>query len=198
MLSLGKIAAGPNAARYYVDQVARDRGDYYAGEGEAPGTWTGSGARSLCLLGEVNGGRFAELLKGAGLRRPPSEGAVAGFDLTFRAPKSVSVLWAVAPANVAAELRSGHDAAVGEALGYLERRACRARRGAGGVVQVRGGGFVGAAFAHRASRAAAILAWSATKPLRPIRSSRGSSASLDAAAPKSSRVTGCPRSVSRL
>ena len=153
MLSLGKIAAGPNAARYYVDQVARDRGDYYAGEGEAPGTWTGTGARSLGLAGEVADGRFAELLEGAGLRRAPRDGAVAGFDLTFRPPKSVSVLWAVAPGDVAAELRAGHDAAVGEALGYLEREACWARRGAGGVVQVRGGGFVAAAFAHRASRA---------------------------------------------
>ena len=153
MLSLGKIAAGPNAARYYVDQVARDRGDYYAGEGEAPGTWTGSGARSLGLGGEVDHGRFAELLKGAGLRRPPKEGAVAGFDLTFRAPKSVSVLWAVASPDVADGFRAGHDAAVGEALRYLEREACRARRGATGVVQVRGGGFVAAAFVHRASRA---------------------------------------------
>lgn len=101
MLSLGKIAAGPNAARYYVDQVARDRGDYYAGEGEAPGVWMGSGARSLGLAGEVGDDRFAALLNGAGLRRAPSKGAVAGFDLTFRAPKSVSVLWAVAPPDVA-------------------------------------------------------------------------------------------------
>lgn len=119
MLSLGKIAAGPKAARYYTDQVARDRGDYYAAEGEEPGAWTGTAARALRLAGEVGDGQFAELLNGAGLRRPPGEGAVAGFDLTFRAPKSVSVLWAISAAHVAAELRAGHDVAVGEALRYL-------------------------------------------------------------------------------
>jgi conjugative relaxase-like TrwC/TraI family protein len=153
VLSLGKIAAGPDAARYYTDQVAHGREDYYAGEGEVPGTWVGSGSSGLGRAGQVDADHFARLLEGAGLRRPPAEGAVAGFDLTFRAPKSVSVLWAIAPADVVSELRAGHDAAVTEALGYLERQACRTRRGAGGAIQVPGSGFVGAAFLHRASRA---------------------------------------------
>jgi conjugative relaxase-like TrwC/TraI family protein len=151
VLSLGKIAAGPDAARYYTDQVARGRD--YAGEGEAPGTWVGSGSSELGWTGDVDAEPFTELLDGAGLRRPPPEGAVAGFDLTFRAPKSVSVLWAIGPADVVGELRAGHEAAVTEALGYLEREACRARRGAGGAIQVRGRGFVAAAFSHRTSRA---------------------------------------------
>jgi len=77
---------------------------------------------------------------------------VAGFDLTFRAPKSVSVLWGVADPAVARELGAAHDAAVDAALGYVEREACWGRRGAGGVVQVRGGGLVAAAFRYRASR----------------------------------------------
>ncbi len=41
MLNVGKLAAGPGAGRYYVDQVAQGREDYYAGEGEAPGEWLG-------------------------------------------------------------------------------------------------------------------------------------------------------------
>jgi TrwC relaxase len=53
MLSIGKLAAGPGAGRYYVDQVALGREDYYAGDGEAPGGWIGSGAASLQLSGEV-------------------------------------------------------------------------------------------------------------------------------------------------
>jgi conjugative relaxase-like TrwC/TraI family protein len=153
MLSIGKIAAGPRAARYYTEQVAQGRDDYYSGEGEEPGKWVGSAATSLGLSSEVDDERFASLLAGAGLRKPPRAGAIAGFDLTFRAPKSVSVLWGVGSPELTAQLRAGHDQAVEQALGYLEREACRARRGAGGVLQVPGRGFVAAAFVHRASRA---------------------------------------------
>jgi conjugative relaxase-like TrwC/TraI family protein len=78
--------------------------------------------------------------------------AVAGFDLAFRAPKSVSLLWGVAPEWIRSEVCAAHDAAVREALGYLEREACRARRGTDGVIQVQGRGFVGAAFVHSTSR----------------------------------------------
>ena len=152
VLSVGKIMSGPAAAAYYLDQVAQGREDYYAGEGEEKGRWVGSGTRLLEWGGEVNGDDFVSLLGGAGVRKPRANG-VAGFDLTFRAPKSVSVLWAIAPADVVRELRAGHDAAVAEALGYLEREGCRGRRGTDGVVQVRGEGFVGAAFVHRSSRA---------------------------------------------
>ena len=90
---------------------------------------------------------------GEALRQSLASGAVAGFDLTFRAPKSVGVLWGVAEADVARQVRLGHEAAVAGALGYLEREACRARRGAGGAVRVKGEGFVAAAFRHRSSRA---------------------------------------------
>ncbi len=152
MLTIGKIAVGPAAASYYLDQVAGDREDYYAGEGEAPGRWVGAGAPSLGWDGEVDGDDFVSLLAGAGARRP-RKGGLAGFDLTFRAPKSVSVLWAIAPPDVVRELRAAHDAAVAETLGYLEREACRGRRGTDGVIQVRGEGLVGAAFVHRTSRA---------------------------------------------
>ncbi len=153
MLSLGKITAGPQAARYYTDQIALGREDYYAGEGEEPGWWTGSAAAAAGLRGRVDVGQLERLLAGGGLRRPVGDGAVAGFDLTFRAPKSISVLWGVADAETARQLGAAHDAAVDAALGFVEREACRARRGAGGAVQVRGDGFVAAAFRHRASRA---------------------------------------------
>ena len=78
---------------------------------------------------------------------------VPGFDLTFRAPKSVSVLFGLGGFEISAEVRAAHDAAVDAALGYLERTACWSRRGTDGVEQLAGGGFVGAAFRHRTSRA---------------------------------------------
>ena len=106
MLTIGKLAAGPMAGRYYVEQVAQGREDYYAGEGEAPGAWLGGGARSLGLSGEVTEGGISRLLDARDpgtderLRRPLASGAVAGFDLTFRAPKSVSVLFGIADPEV--------------------------------------------------------------------------------------------------
>jgi conjugative relaxase-like TrwC/TraI family protein len=50
---------------------------------------------------------------------------VAGFDLTFSAPKSVSLLYGLSDPDVS---RTVHADAVAQTLGYLERRALRLRR----------------------------------------------------------------------
>jgi hypothetical protein len=42
---------------------------------------------------------------------------------------------------------------VGAALGYLEREACRVRRGHAGRIELPADGFVAAAYRHRMSRA---------------------------------------------
>jgi conjugative relaxase-like TrwC/TraI family protein len=159
MLSLGKLAAGPDAGRYYEEAVAQGREDYNAGEGEAPGQWVGAGAATLGLSGTVEGGEIGRLLvgedpsSGALLGRRMTGGRLAGYDVTFKTPKSVSFLFGIADPRVARLLRECHERAVADALGYLEREACRARRGKDGVTQVDGGGFVAAAFGHRTSRA---------------------------------------------
>lgn len=84
-------------------------------------------------------------------RQPTS--AVAGFDLTFSPVKSVSALWALAPKEVAADIRAAHDAAVADTLTWLEREVAHTRVGSGGVRQVKVRGLVAAAFTHRDSRA---------------------------------------------
>jgi conjugative relaxase-like TrwC/TraI family protein len=85
------------------------------------------------------------------------DGRRAGLDLTFSAPKSVSLLAAFAPSDVAEQVRAAHDAAVTEALGWLEPRVARAARGHHGdgqtVARVRTDGLVGVAFTHDVSRA---------------------------------------------
>ena len=78
MLSLGKLAAGPDAGRYYEEAVARGREDYYAGEGEAPGRWVGAGAASLGVSGTVEEGEIGRLLAG----EDPSSGALLGRRIT--------------------------------------------------------------------------------------------------------------------
>jgi len=78
---------------------------------------------------------------------------VAGFDLTFSPVKSVSALWAVAPPAAAAEIERAHQAAVADALRFIEDQALFTREGTKGVRQVEVTGLVGTAFTHRDSRA---------------------------------------------
>jgi len=88
------------------------------------------------------------------LTRSRSHPQVAGFDATFSAPKSVSLLFALGDPETSNEVRNAHDSAVNAALGVLEDHASVGRRGRGGLVKVTGNGFVAAGFRHRTSRAA--------------------------------------------
>ena len=88
----------------------------------------------------------------ARLSRDPGT-ACAGFDVTFTPVKSVSALWAVASTELAARIEEAHNAAVADALRFLEQRALFTRRGHGGVRQVDATGLVAATFVHRDSRA---------------------------------------------
>ncbi len=88
----------------------------------------------------------------AKLSRDPST-ACAGYDVTFTPVKSVSALWAVAPVELAARIEEAHNAAVADALRFLERRALFTRCGHGGVRQVDVIGLLAATFVHRDSRA---------------------------------------------
>jgi conjugative relaxase-like TrwC/TraI family protein len=83
----------------------------------------------------------------------PRTQTVAGFDLTFSPVKSVSTLWALADPHVAALIEQAHQAAVQNALRFLERHAIFTRQGRNGVRQVDVTGLVAAAFTHRDSRA---------------------------------------------
>jgi conjugative relaxase-like TrwC/TraI family protein len=98
MVSIGKLGAGQE--RYYLDKVAEGAEDYYSGEGEAEGQWLGDAAEDLGLYGTVEGDHLVAMLTGInpatgeplGLRQVSGRGPVPGFDVTFSAPKSVSLL----------------------------------------------------------------------------------------------------------
>ena len=90
-----------------ADQAKRDgacRGpvDYYLAEDEPPGRWWGEGTAALGLGAEVAPEELEALLTA---RHPTSGGRLGrgfgldsarAFDACFSAPKSVSVLWALA------------------------------------------------------------------------------------------------------
>jgi conjugative relaxase-like TrwC/TraI family protein len=83
----------------------------------------------------------------------PRTQTVAGYDLTFSPVKSVSTLWAVADPHLAAQIEQAHQAAVRDALSFIERHALFTRQGRNGVRQVNVTGLVATAFTHRDSRA---------------------------------------------
>jgi hypothetical protein len=62
----------------------------------------------------------------------PRTQTVAGYDLTFSPVKSVSTLWAVADPHVAAQIEQAHQAAVRDALNFIERHALFTRQGRNG------------------------------------------------------------------
>jgi conjugative relaxase-like TrwC/TraI family protein len=157
MLSIGRV--GPAGADYYTTRVARGSEDYYLGAGEAPGQWTGTGTGLLGVEGEVDEEGFRRVLDGChpvtGERLvPAADGRLSGLDLTFSAPKSVSLLWALHPDPVVrAAVADAHHRAVTDGITYLESDALFARRGRNGHQHVPVQGLVAAGFGHRTSRA---------------------------------------------
>ena len=158
MLSIGKLSVGREG--YYLDMLAASRDEYYLHPAETPGVWHGTLAGVLGLGGLVDPDAFRAVLAGcdphtgeALVANAGRSGRVTGYDLTFSAPKSVSLLWALGDEQAAAAVADAHDRAVVDALDLIEAEAVMARRGSGGARRLPGVGLVGAGFGHRTSRA---------------------------------------------
>lgn len=133
--------------------------DYYLDPDEPAGRWWGGGRAALGMDGDVDAAELLALLEaqhpvtGERLGRPFGESSARGFDATFSAPKSVSVLWALSPDPwVRAEVLAAHDQAVDTALEWFERHGGVTRRGTDGVHQVDTLGVTAALFRQHTSR----------------------------------------------
>jgi conjugative relaxase-like TrwC/TraI family protein len=154
------VGAATAAAEYYTRYLAQ-------APGEAPGVWHGAQATGLGLTGEVNAEQLLSVLEG----RHPDTGvslgrqlrdrtladgtvvkAVAGFDTTFSAPKSLSVLWALTRDD---RMLDAHDVAVRAALAHLERfgATTRVRTSGGRRLHPDSQGLTIATFRQTTSRA---------------------------------------------
>lgn len=155
MLSISPPIKGGSAGSYYT-ALARD--DYYTQNDAMRGEWLGTGALGLNLSGPVEPKAFAEVLQGFD---PHDESALVqnaglksrqcGWDLTFSAPKSVSVQWALTTPDEREKIEEAQRTAVASAMKFLEDECSFSRRGPGGIVQDRAK-LVAAAFAHETSR----------------------------------------------
>lgn len=79
--------------------------------------------------------------------------AVAGFDLTFSVPKSVSTVWALSPRHLQEQILQTHHEAIEATLAWLEHAVINTRSGRNGVAHVGTRGVIAAAFDHWESRA---------------------------------------------
>jgi conjugative relaxase-like TrwC/TraI family protein len=178
VLSIRRVSLG-GGFRYLMDSVAAgDTGArpadglaaYYTATGTPPGRFLGSGLADLDGGNGVPAGaevseEHLRLMLG-GLCDPVSaepvghspilsakRAPVAGFDLTFSPPKSVSVAWALADPETKAVIYDCHLQAINHVLAYAEHHVCKSRSGPSGVVEEDVTGVVAAAFTHWDSRA---------------------------------------------
>lgn len=156
MLSMAAIKSPDVASAYF------QRDDYYSSNGgdpDAQGQWIGEGAAKLGLSGAVDRDAFRQLLAGS-LPDGTQLGTVRekggeiehrpGWDLTFSAPKSVSLI-----AEVGSDERvmAAHDQAVKAALSWIEASVIGTRIRTSGIVErVKTGNLIAATFRHDTSR----------------------------------------------
>ncbi|MDN5909296.1 MobF family relaxase [Corynebacterium casei] len=152
------------------DRVTEEQLARLLGEGIHPVTGQKLGKRFPALrpLGERVAARVAELdpgLQGEAFAQAEAQireeevakaprTAVAGFDLTFSPPKSVSAIWGVVDAGTQALIAQAHHAAMRDTIALLEDRVAVTRVGAGGIAQMPITGVIATAFDHYDSRAA--------------------------------------------
>ena len=159
MLSIGALGSAAQGASYY------ERDGYYAKDDpghKSASAWAGKGAEELGLEGPVDAEVFRAVLEGSvpdgsgrQLGRRGKDGEVLhrpGRDLTFSAPKSVSIAALVGGDT---RITGAHDRAVKATLDWVEANAAETRvqdPGTKRMVRARGQEIVAATFRHDTSR----------------------------------------------
>lgn len=153
MLSVASVRSASGAASYFAKDDFKD--NYYTADGSSElSSWGGAGAETLGLAGEVDKDAFEAILGGV---LPSGEGVAQvenrrnGVDLTFSAPKSVSVMAYVAGDK---RLLGANLAAVQKTMAWVEKNLAEGRKDVEGrKVPVPTGKLVYALFQHDTSRA---------------------------------------------
>ena len=150
MLSVSTVKNAGKAGAYYTNE------DNYYFLGEQSTEWYGTGAENLGLEGPVNRETFTSVLEGQlpdGTDMRRMEGGVnrhrPGYDLTFSAPKSASVLALVTGDTF---LIDAHKEAVRRTLDEVEKLATTRTMTDGITEMEKTGNLVIATFMHDTSR----------------------------------------------
>ncbi|MCY4478624.1 MAG: conjugative relaxase, partial [Rhodospirillales bacterium] len=156
--TIGAVASASQGVSYY------ERDGYYATDDPAhkeASAWSGRGADALGLSGQVDPGVFKAVLEGRvpddsgqrlGRRRNGKFVHRPGRDLTFSAPKSVSLAALVGGDE---RIVAAHDKAVKRTLGWVEKHVAETRlreENTGRMVRAGGQEMVAGTFRHNTSR----------------------------------------------
>jgi conjugative relaxase-like TrwC/TraI family protein len=175
VLTMGRpLKMGGNAWQYLVDAVAGEVGQgadaarYYASAGTPPGRFLGRGLDGLGpSQGSVKEGdvvspvmlhrmlaQLADPVTGKPLGRLSvgKRSPVAGFDMTFSPPKSVSLMWAMGDQATRAAVEEVLAKAASEVVTWAEGHVFRTRTGAQGARQEPVRGVVASSWLHYESR----------------------------------------------
>lgn len=157
MISMNNVGSAGQALHYFSAD------NYYTqDEGLEHSEWFGQGAQQLGLSGKIDRSAFFEILSGkvegqelGKWVKDEKTGETVrehrpGTDMTFSAPKSVSLM---AEVYGNSEVREAHEAAVKKALGYIETELAMTRQTADGKTEaVKTGNLTVAMFRHNTSR----------------------------------------------
>ena len=151
---LGNLSTGGSAAKLAATYYQEHSADYYVEDLDHQGEWMGQGAEDLGLEGAVGREQFqlalAGYVEGHKVQNAGKENRQIGWDLTFSAPKSVSIVWAGAEAQHKHEIELAHQRATKVAFEYLEANTI-AKRGKNGAVHEEAR-LVASGFNHYTSR----------------------------------------------
>lgn len=141
MLSIGKVKDAAAARSYF------EKDNYYLTD-QSDREWQGAGARALSLTCDIQPEQFEQMLNGTiNDEQFIRQREVLAADLTFSAPKSLSIIGIKDTRVIEA-----HRQAVEQTLKMLEAEFTVTRKGAGGTEQVQTDNLIIAKFHHTTSR----------------------------------------------
>lgn len=164
MLSVKSINAGANlsaTAAYYENYQLGAEDPRARQHDEPPGRWVGTFAQKRGFAGEtVKRGELKNALTGhdpktgeALSRNAGHEKHKPGYDLTFSAPKSVSIVWAAADEKTQRAISEAQQRAVERAIEYAEKSGAFVQRaGHAGAEKVAHHEIAAATFEHSSNR----------------------------------------------
>ncbi|MHB8492595.1 MAG: MobF family relaxase, partial [Solirubrobacteraceae bacterium] len=174
MLKVTPIKGGKDAINYYAGLVRQEHDDgawqeskeagqghvedYYLPSPDEGGRWWGDGAKTLGVDGlgtrEQLKALFAgqHLESGEQLGQCPRENTVRAYDLTFSAPKTVSLLASLCGPDTERGVIDAHEKAVKATLSLIQERTTT-RAGRNGRIRLDIGGLAVLNVRHRTSRA---------------------------------------------